>query len=200
MCGDPQFTQILDFYLSPRGAPHLPSIRALARSNATPAADDALVHYCMEAIRLNGTFGSYRRAAARTTIPPNTPSNPPIPIHPGDTVFVSFVGAATDPVVFPDPHAVRLDRPLESYMHYGEGPHACLGMEASRVALAAMLRVVGGLEGLRRAEGPKGVLKKIPREGGFYVYMREDHGSYFPFPLSEFLFFPSLPFPSPWAW
>ncbi len=80
---------------------------------------------------------------------------------------------------------MRTDRPLESYIHYGEGPHACLGMEASRVSITAMMKVVGRLDNLRRAPGPQGQLKKIPRPGGFYIYMREDHGSYFPFPTSK---------------
>lgn len=48
-----------------------------------------------------------------------------------------------------------------------------------------MLKVVGRLDNLRRAPGPSGQLKKISREGGFYIYMREDYGSYFPFPTSE---------------
>jgi len=52
------------------------------------------------------------------------------------------------------------------------------------VALTAMLRTVGKLDGLRRACGPQGELKKIPRPGGFYVYMREDQGSYFVFPCT----------------
>ena len=86
---------------------------------------------------------------------------------------------------FPDPNTVRTDRPLDSYIHYGMGPHTCLGRDASRVALTAMLKVVGRLDNLRRAPGPAGELKKIPRPGGFYIYMRADHGSYFPFPLSK---------------
>lgn len=53
-----------------------------------------------------------------------------------------------------------------------------------------MLKVVGRLDNLRRAPGPSGQLKKIPREGGFYIYMREDHGSYFPFPTSKRLCWP----------
>lgn len=95
------------------------------------------------------------------------------------------VSAAREPNVFSNPNEVRLDRPLESYIHYGVGPHTCLGRDASRVALTAMLRVVGGLDNLRRAPGPQGQLKKIPRPGGFYIYMREDHGSYFVFPMSK---------------
>lgn len=102
------------------------------------------------------------------------------------------VGAARDPKVFPNPHEVRLDRPLDSYIHYGVGPHTCLGKEASQVALTAMLRVVGGLDNLRRAPGAQGQLKKIPRPGGFYIYMREDHGGYFVFPLSKFSYFSGL--------
>lgn len=95
------------------------------------------------------------------------------------------VSAARDPNIFPDPDTVRLDRPLDSYIHYGEGPHTCLGKDANMVALTSMLRVVGRLENLRRAPGPQGELKKVPRPGGFYVYMRENHEGYFVFPLSK---------------
>lgn len=181
------FTQLLDYYLSPEGLQHMPEIHRLAKLD-TPEADDALMRYCMEGIRLNGTFGSYREAAAPTEINDN-PSDaahpkPSVRIKQGDKVFVSFVGANRDPGIFPDPDTVRLDRPMESYIHYGVGPHACLGTQASRVALTAMLKVVGRLDNLRRAPGLPGQLKKVPRPGGFYVYMREDHGSYFPFPLT----------------
>ena len=95
------------------------------------------------------------------------------------------MGANRDPSVFPSPNEVKIDRPLESYIHYGVGPHRCLGEDASRVALTAMLKVVGRLENLRRAPGPQGTMKKIPRAGGFYVYMTENHGGYFPFPTSK---------------
>lgn len=172
----------MDFYLSPAGQKHLPEIHRLAKAN-TPESDDILLHYVMEGIRLNGTFGSYRESRTSTTIDDKTRS---VTVHPGDKVFVSFVGAAKDPDVFPDPEDVRVDRPLESYIHYGVGPHACLGREASQVALTAMMRIIGGLGGLRNVKGPKGELKKIPRDGGFYIYMKEDGSSYFPFPLSEY--------------
>ena len=170
----------MDFYLSEAGSVHLPEINRLAKIK-TAASDDALLHYCMEGIRLNGTFGSYRQATTSCTV---NDGDHDVQIKAGDKVFVSFVGAAKDPIIFPNPEEVRLDRPLDSYIHYGKGPHSCLGEQASKVALTAMLRVVGGLDGLRRAPGPQGQLKKIPRPGGFYIYMREDWGSYFPFPTS----------------
>jgi cytochrome P450 len=80
---------------------------------------------------------------------------------------------------------VLLDRPIESYIHYGVGPHTCLGGDVSKVAITAMLKTVGRLDNLRRAPGEQGKLKKIPRPGGFYIYMREDYGGYFPFPTSK---------------
>ena len=175
------FTQMLDFYLGPQGEPHWPTIVKLAHEDS-PEAFDTLMHYVMEGIRLHGTFGSYRVATVEATIDDGGKS---VHIVPGDKVFSSFVGANRDPEHFPDPDAVKPDRPLESYIHYGIGDHTCLGRDASRVALTAMLKVVAKLKNLRRAPGPQGQLKTVPRPGGFYVYMTENHGSYFPFPLSK---------------
>jgi linoleate 10R-lipoxygenase len=146
-----------------------------------PESDEKLLHYAMEGIRLNGTFGSYRCSNVSTTL---DDGGRKVDVKPGDKVFVSFVGAARDKKIFPSPNEVRIDRPIESYIHYGIGAHTCLGKEASMVALTAMLRTVGKLENLRRAPGPQGELKKISRPGGFYVYMREDQGSYYVFPLT----------------
>ncbi|KAI1960198.1 hypothetical protein LOZ58_003917 [Ophidiomyces ophidiicola] len=174
------FTQIIDYYLSEDGRVHLPEIQRLAH-DASPESDDKLLHYCMECIRLNGTFGSYREAAGVMEIDDDGRR---VSIKPGDRIFVSFVSANRDPNIFPDPNKVRLDRPLDSYIHYGEGPHTCLGKDVNMIALASMLRVVGKLKNLRRAPGPQGELKKIPRPGGFYIYMREDQGSFFVFPMS----------------
>lgn len=174
------FTQLLDYYLSDEGKVHLPDINRLAKTD-TVEADDKLLHYAMEGIRLNGTFGSYRESTVEGTIDDR---GRPVKVKPGDKVFVSFVDANREAEFFPEPNRVRIDRPMENYIHYGAGPHTCLGEEASRVALTAMLKVVGRLDNLRRAPGPLGELKKIPRPGGFHVYMRSDHGSYFPFPTT----------------
>lgn len=102
---------------------------------------------------MNGTFGSYRRSEVEHDFDDNGRR---VLVKPGDKVFCSFVGAARDPKIFPNPDEVRLDRPLESYIHYGIGEHTCLGKEASMVALTAMVRTVGKLRSLRRAPGPQG--------------------------------------------
>lgn len=173
------FAQSLDYYLGP-GKKYLSEINQLAKAN-TPEADDILLHYAMEGIRLAGTFGLYRQAESADIV---KDGDEEVQVKAGDSVFVSFVGAARDPVAFPNPEQVDITRPLERYIHYGGGPHTCLGKEISMTALTAMWKVVGRLDNLRRAPGPQGELKKIPRPGGFYTYMREDMGSYFPFPTT----------------
>lgn len=124
----------------------------------------------MEGIRLNGTFGSYRLCTVDKTVDDN---GRPVKVKPGDKVFTSFVGANCEAEFFPEPNTVRLDRPIENYIHYGAGPHACLGAEASRTALTAMLRVVGRLDNIRRAPGPQGyaLIKSTP----FCHYLSDDH-------------------------
>ncbi|KAH1726426.1 hypothetical protein KXX40_000269 [Aspergillus fumigatus] len=174
------FTQIIDYYLSDKGRKHLPDIKRFAKEDS-PASDEVLLRYCMEAIRLNGIFGSYRKSQTNLTL---DDKGGKVHIKAGDNVFVSFIDANRDPDVFPKPEEVDLNRPMESYIHYGVGPHTCLGSEASKVALTTMLRVVGRLDNLRRAPGAQGELKKIPREHGFYTYMREDQSSFYPFPMS----------------
>ncbi|GMG09741.1 unnamed protein product [Aspergillus oryzae] len=187
----------------------LPAAVAMVHNQAqmedSKDSEDKLMRYCLEGFRLNGTFGSYREAQTDLSMTEETGN---VNIKRGDRVFVGAVSASSrltlsnnarscgmaniqqvkanrDPQVFPDPNEVHLDRPLESYIQYGLGPHTGLGKETTLLALTSMLRVVGGLDNLRRAPGPQGELKKIHREGGYYVYLREDWGSYSPFPTSK---------------
>lgn len=85
-----QFTQIIDYYLSEEGKVHLPEINRLAKQN-TPESDDKLLHYAMEGIRLNGTFGSYRESQVSTTI---NDDGRQVEVKPGDKVFISFVSVS----------------------------------------------------------------------------------------------------------
>ena len=72
---------------------------------------------------------------------------------------------------------------MDSYVHYGWGPHSCLGLEASKLALTTMLKTVAKLENLRRVPGPQGVLQTLKVQG-FSLYMSEDGSSLVPFPTS----------------
>ncbi|PGH34606.1 prostaglandin-endoperoxide synthase 2 [[Emmonsia] crescens] len=168
------FTQIVSYYLSNEGKVHLPDINRLAKEDSLES-DTKLLHYCMEGLRLNGTFGSYREANANVLI---NDGGREVSINDGDKVFVSMIASARDPNIFPTPDEVVLDRPLESYIHYTDGAFTCLGRDAQMVALSSMLRVVGRLDNLRPAPGAQGQLAKVNRPGGHFAYMREDYGGY----------------------
>ncbi|KAJ5338320.1 hypothetical protein N7452_005048 [Penicillium brevicompactum] len=174
------FTQIIEFYTKPENKAHLTDISRLTQTDDA-ATDEKLYHYCLEAIRLNGNFGAFREAKETVTVQEDGKT---YTIQPGQQVFASFDQANQDPSVFPEPTQVRLDRPLESYLNHGQGPTTGFGEQITKIALVAMLRVVARLPGLRRAAGPQGQLKKIPQEGGYYVYLRGDGTAYCPFPMS----------------
>jgi len=93
--------------------------------------------------------------------------------------------ASIDPKAFPDPLEIKLDRPLDSYIHFGHGSHACLGSKIVMTAMAAQLRVFGRLKGLRRIPGLAGQMKSKDLESGLKVYMTEDWREYWPFPTSK---------------
>jgi linoleate 10R-lipoxygenase len=59
-----------------------------------------------------------------------------------------------------------------------------LGKAANIIGLTTMLMQFGKLKNLRRAPGPAGELKAIPKPGGFKIYMKEDHSSFWPFPTT----------------
>ncbi|PGH01900.1 prostaglandin-endoperoxide synthase 2 [Blastomyces parvus] len=168
------FTQILGYYLSDEGKGHLPEINRLATEESLES-DTKLLHYCMEGLRLSGTFGAFREANAAVLI---NDGGREVSINDGDKVFVSMISSARDPSIFPTPDKVVLDRPLESYMHYTDGAFTCFGRDAQMVALASMLRVVGRLDNLRPALGAQGQLAKVSRPDGHFAYMRQDYGGY----------------------
>ncbi|KAL2369279.1 prostaglandin-endoperoxide synthase 1 [Blastomyces gilchristii SLH14081] len=168
------FTQILGYYLSNEGKVHLSDINRLAKEDSLES-DTKLLHFCMEGLRLSGTFGSFREANANVLI---NDGGREVSINDGDKVFVSMISSARDPNIFPTPDKVVLDRPLESYIHYTDGAFTCFGRDAQMVALASMLRVVGRLDNLRPAPGAQGQLVKVSRPGGHFAYMRQDYGGY----------------------
>ena len=178
------FAQVLDFYLQPDNAVHLAEIQRLARQDNQEEAWELIKKYALEGGRLAGTFGLYRRVAADAGIAVDDGDRGRVQLQKDDLVFVSFVSASRDSTVFPDPLVIKLDRPEESYIQYGDGPHQCLGKQANIVGLTTMLMEFGKLPGLRRAPGLPGVMKTIPKPGGFKVYMKEDWSSFWPFPTS----------------
>ncbi|KAK6088565.1 fatty acid oxygenase [Seiridium cupressi] len=151
----------------------------------TADADDKLLHYMLEGMRLRGTVVVARhvpntRPAQQVIddVPclpdPKNPSGPsPISnpnraaslrtytIVPTQRAIVDLVTASHDPLAFPDPETLSLDRALSSYLPWGAGPHKCLGDGITRVALAAAFKTIVGLPGLSRAPGPRGECRSM---------------------------------------
>ncbi|KAI5837020.1 heme peroxidase [Morchella snyderi] len=182
------FAQVLDFYLEDKNAHHLAEIQRLAALD-TDEAWETIKKYALEGGRLAGTFGLYRRCASDVTV---KDYDRLLHLRDGDLVFVNFITASRDKDIFPDPEVIKLDRPESLYMQYGVGPHECLGKAANIIGLTTMLMEFGKLKGLRRAAGKPGILKAIPKEGGFKVYMKEDWSGFWPFPTSMKIEFDEL--------
>jgi linoleate 8R-lipoxygenase/9,12-octadecadienoate 8-hydroperoxide 8R-isomerase/linoleate 8R-lipoxygenase/9,12-octadecadienoate 8-hydroperoxide 8S-isomerase len=213
--------QCIDYYLGD-GAEHLPVLHKLAHEN-TPEADKKLMHYMLEGCRLRGTVAVYRDVESDmiiedyATAKPNpkdyTSPNPvpipdpagskiKIPVQKGRRVIVNLATAGRDATVFPEPDKVNPERDIDSYFHFGWGPHRCAGMETSRVAQTALFKAIVGIKGLTRTKGLMGSLKSMPvrKWGGQMVagqpdensvvwtglrmYMTGDQSRYFPVPTT----------------
>ncbi|KAF8856230.1 linoleate diol synthase [Acephala macrosclerotiorum] len=184
-------SQCLDYYLG-EGKEHLPELYRLSHLGTKEASELLMLYHRPNHHRYPPSI--LLNCPTHHQNPHPQSWNPPPPKPPT---------ASQDPTIFPSPSTVRLDRPLESYIHYGWGPHQCLGMEASRAALTAMFKSIVGLKGLRRAPGPRGCVKSMPAklwsgqvgnavggdEGqdengleGLKVYMTADQSSFSPLP------------------
>ncbi|OTB02795.1 hypothetical protein M426DRAFT_61578 [Hypoxylon sp. CI-4A] len=176
------FAQAVDYFLSPEGSTIIPELHRVANLPSSDETDALMLGYCLEGIRLAGTFGSYREAAVGDTIWDGESHG--VHVKAGDLVFISSAGTIKETKFFPDPEKVNPRRPLDAYIHFGLGPQNSLGRSASQAGLTEMFRSVFKLKNVRRAPGAQGELKKVSRPGGSYMYMTEDRGAYFPFPCT----------------
>ena len=188
------WAQMLDLYLSDEYKHHWEDIQDCSLSDE-PEDFNKLFRYGLEGYRLaTPAFGLLRKAAVDAVIQDG--KNGPVHVHEGDQIYVNFVSAGTDPDVFEDAKSVRLDRPLEKYIHHGWGPHSCLGRDMVGVAMASQLRVFGRLRNLRRAPGLQGQLKSQTINGVIKVFMKENWGDWFPFPQTMKVHFDEVIEPS----
>ncbi|OJD36254.1 fatty acid oxygenase [Diplodia corticola] len=174
------WAQLIDVYMSDEYKHHWPAIVELARSD-DPSAFEQLEKYALEGFRLFPAASGVLRTDSGAA-----------PDSQQAQLFLSFTAASLDPAVFPSPHAVRLDRPAESYIHHGWGPHACLGRPIVTTAAAAMLRVLAretscsGGAGLARAKGQRGEMRRKEGQGGaFPVFLSEDGAGWGVFPVGK---------------
>ena len=129
----------------------LESAQAAAR-----AGDHAMVGaYVFEALRFRPqTWALLRTCETDQTVAAETRRS--TRFRAGSKVLVATQSAMFDGHSVRAPRAFRLDRPFDSYLHFGHGLHMCFGREINRVHLPAM--AIALLEGppLRRAPGGAG--------------------------------------------
>ncbi|KZF19901.1 heme peroxidase [Xylona heveae TC161] len=174
------FAEALDFYLSEEGRAHLPELQRLSKLD-TAEADEQILHYGLEGSRLatsarvqretTSGFGFYEVSKLRHSAT-------------SSRIVIDMAKVCRDNRAFADADQVRLDRPLEAYIHLNCGPHALFLTKIAAIALTTMLKTIFRLDNLRRAPGQQGELNRIKRAGGSDMYMSEDYGRYFAYPTS----------------
>lgn len=135
-----------------------------------------------------GASGAVRNVPEATTITNGTTVTY---LPPNSQILCSFITAGRDPAKFPDPEAIKLDRPNESYIHHGWGPHSCLGRPITTTSQAAMLKAFAREcgPGVRRAPGPQGEMKRKMVNGAFPVFLTEDGSDWSVFPVAKKVLF-----------
>jgi cytochrome P450 len=132
--------------------------RQLADATAAAGAGDdgALSAHVWEALRFNPINAFAGRVCVQPyTIAAGTKHATAVP--PGAFMLVAGRSAMRDADAVPDPEAFRLDRPSHAYIHFGHGPHTCLGAQINLVQIPEIVKALL-LAGPSRAEGPAGRL------------------------------------------
>lgn len=102
-----------------------------ARLRSEPGAIEAFVE---EAIRLESPFKFHYRVVKTDTVLAG------VPLTAGDRLLLGWAAANRDPARFPEPDAVRLERPHpQRHLGFGHGIHFCIGAPLARMEARVVL-------------------------------------------------------------
>jgi len=147
------FADVLQFFLQPENADHWGKIQSIV-ANPGPTSYKVLRQYVLEAQRMTSRQRNLRICAEDTSIDGQE-------FKRGDAVICLLGPAGHDSSCIPNPHQFQPGRPAEAYIHFGHGPHECLGKEITLTYCVGLLEVVARLKNLRPAPGAMGELKSI---------------------------------------
>ncbi len=85
-------------------------------------------------------YASPVQAMARACVADTTIGG--VAVSAGQAVTLLLGAANRDPVRFPDPDTVRLDRTPNPHLGFGRGPHACIGSRFAATQAAVVLRTL----------------------------------------------------------
>lgn len=158
-----QASLLIDLFLSPGYEQYKTRIITLAHSDNDPLADRELEGFVYEGMRHAGVVPGLPRVAQKDTVVSDG-ARGPIHIKQGQTILIATSKAAMDPSAFPSPEKLDPWRPRTDYTLLGHGLHFCFGARLVGPALAATLKEVFRLKGLRRAEGRPGRFTVVEHE------------------------------------
>ncbi|KAI9671612.1 MAG: hypothetical protein M1829_004617 [Trizodia sp. TS-e1964] len=147
------FAEIMQFFLATANQAHWAKLQDLAAANNSEA-DKIIRQYVLEAQRLTSGQRNLRICAETTTIDGKT-------FNKGDAVVCLLGPAGKDVDVVSEPALFKTDRPADCYIHFGFGPHQCLGREVTLSYCVGLVKVVAGLKNLRPAPGDMGLLRTV---------------------------------------
>lgn len=137
-----------------------PALLDAAQRAARADDDQRLVRYVQECLRLNPfTAGVQRLCAQDYVVAQGTWRATRIPK--GAVVLAATQSAGMDARKVYQPRVLCLNRPANSYLHFGYGLHACFGQHINLAQIPAMVKSVLKLPGLRRAPGAAGKMQSV---------------------------------------
>jgi cytochrome P450 len=146
---------------------------AAAQRAAADGDRDLVAAYVFEALRFRPqTWALLRICGADQTIAAGT--RRATTVRKGARVLVATQSAMFDPRAVSAPREFRLDRPWDTYLHFGDGLHTCFGLQINRVHLPAMAMALlegprvarlPGADGRLRTEGPYPASLGVSRGG-----------------------------------
>jgi cytochrome P450 len=119
---------------------------------------DALAHYIYEALRFRPMLPLLVRDAPRETIIANGTKRARV-VPAGARILAGPLAAMFDPDVFPRPSHFDPKRPIDNYIHFGDGDRRCFGKYVAENALMEMVRALLRLPDLARASGSDGQVR-----------------------------------------
>ncbi len=115
-------------------------------TQAKVIADDevAFRHLCFDVLRYD-TMATVMRRYARTDV-----EIAGVHIPNGCNVFVATGSAMFDESAWPQPELIKTDRPLDRYLHFGDGMHRCFGEYINRIQIPVIVGSVVRLPNVRQ--------------------------------------------------